>query len=800
MKREIALCLLFAMAVSLNIYAQHRHDSLPQQQLPANTEAQPLLAQALRLMEALRYLGSPLQKEDELKIQALSHQQPDSTIVLRIQQILDPYCLATVTINPEARVSVNRGSAPAVLVQGGWKSFLVKVSNEAGITAALEMRSPNAAPLLHGSQGGNLPAADNELTRGQLASRFLEVNVYRNRPLQPTLSGLGLEYAVVQLYTKEQGKREATISFNVGHGTEDLGFRNAIPVLFNCRPSVKVVLRIKDEKDQPVMASFIIKDGIQRILPDSIPDLLKIDYHHRFAVDEYNVYNKSLTGLYPLPSRRLALTDEYPDFFFQPQVYRSDGEHVNLPPGHYIVSYTRGPEYQLQTKEITVPEGVREMNVDFKLARWIDMAQQGWYSADHHVHAAGCSHYESPEEGVKPEDMVRQVKGEDLNVAAVLTWGPGWYHQKQFFTGALSPLSSKNSLMRYDVEVSGFPSSHAGHLVLLNLKEDDYPGTKTIEDWPTWTAPVLQWAKQQQGVTGYAHSGWGLQPSEETVQLPNNALPKMDGIGANEYIVTVTQHLVDIFSAGDTPAPWELNMWYHTLNCGFRTRLSGETDFPCIFDERVGIARSYFKASSLSYDGYMDALKNGRSYVSDGRAHLVDFSVNGTEMGTAKSEVQMTNPDIAHVKARAAAWLPETQGDDEKVIANRSLTRSPYWHIARARIGRERKVRVELIFNGLPVDTAALTADGNWQELSFDYRVTRSGWMALRIFPAAHTNPVFISVGGKPIREPASATWCRDALNQCWKMKQGSIRKEEYAAAKQAYDEARVVYEAMMKK
>ena len=29
----------------------------------------------------------------------------------------------------------------------------------------------------------------------------------------------------------------------------------------------------------------------------------------------------------------------------------------------------------------------------------------------------------------------------------------------------------------YDVEVSGFPSSHAGHLCLLRLKEDDYPGT-----------------------------------------------------------------------------------------------------------------------------------------------------------------------------------------------------------------------------------------------------------------------------------------------------------------------------------
>jgi hypothetical protein len=101
------------------------------------------------------------------------------------------------------------------------------------------------------------------------------------------------------------------------------------------------------------------------------------------------------------------------------------------------------------------------------------MSKLGWYSADHHVHAAGCSHYESPEEGVPPVQMWRQVLGEDLNIAAVLTWGPSWYHQKTFFTGKDDPLSNTKNIMRNDVEVSGFPSSHAGHVV-LHL-EDDYP-------------------------------------------------------------------------------------------------------------------------------------------------------------------------------------------------------------------------------------------------------------------------------------------------------------------------------------
>jgi hypothetical protein len=164
-------------------------------------------------------------------------------------------------------------------------------------------------------------------------------------------------------------------------------------------------------------------------------------------------------------------------------------------------------------------------------------------------------------------------------MASVLTWGPGWYHQKGNFTGQSNPLSTASHVMRYDVEVSGFPSQHAGHVMLLNLKEDDYPGTSTTEQWPTWTYPVLKWAKEQGAVTGYAHSGWGLEPMEAVSSLPNYVMPKMDGIGANEYIVTVTQGLIDFFSAGDTPPWWELNMWYHTLNAGFRARLSGESDF-----------------------------------------------------------------------------------------------------------------------------------------------------------------------------------------------------------------------------
>ena len=133
---------------------------------------------------------------------------------------------------------------------------------------------------------------------------------------------------------------------------------------------------------------------------------------------------------------------------------------------------------------------------------------------------------------------MRHVLGEALSVGAVLNWGPGYYHQRQYFEApATTALSTASTLLRYDLEVSGFPSSHCGHLVLLRLRDQDYPDTRQIEDWPSWDLPILQWAKAQGAVAGFAHTGWGLQVKSR--ELPNYEMPPFDGIGANEYIVDV---------------------------------------------------------------------------------------------------------------------------------------------------------------------------------------------------------------------------------------------------------------------
>jgi hypothetical protein len=745
---------------------------------------QAFVQQVRQVETTLAYLGEPLSPKDQKAIDALAAKTRETEAVSGLQQILDRYTLAVVEINPESRVKVRPGLAKQELVEAGTRLFLVKVINEAGVTARLGVKSRNELPVYVKSDGSAEPPK--QISPADIRDRWMSLALYDKDPMTQRLSGLPLEYRVLEVYSRDRGQHSAEIDFDAGQGTQDIGFRSQMAVLFKALPAVPLKLSVRDEKGISSVAAFTIRDGSGR--------------------------------LYPNPSRRLA-----PDFFFQPQVYRANGESILLPEGTYTVICSMGPEYLAQTKQVTVTaRGPDE--VSFAMQRWIDPSKYGWYSGDHHVHAAGCSHYQDPTEGVRPEDMVRQIQGEKLNVGAVLTWGPCYYYQKQFFTGKDNPLSRPGQLMHYDLEVSGFPSSHAGHLVLLGLKEQDYPHCVRIEQWPTWDLPILHWAKSQGALAGFAHSGWGLEVKSH--DLPNYDMPGFDGIGANEYIVDVTHpDAVDFISAGDTPYLWELNIWYHTLNVGFRTRISGETDFPCITDARVGQGRVYTKIDGpLSYTAWLTALRGGRSYVSDGRSHLIDFSVDGEEVGMHASEVKLPSAGTVHAHVKVFAYLPDAadpgaRGEEPswmiplgnawtKNVVNvssstdihdRPLDAEPYWHIERARIKGTRQVPVELVMNGKAIARKNILADGTLQDVTFNVPIERSSWVAVRILGSSHSNPVFILVAGKPIRASrASAEWCLAAVNQCWTQKASKISQRELPDARAAYDHARAVYAKLL--
>ena len=156
------------------------------------------------------------------------------------------------------------------------------------------------------------------------------------------------------------------------------------------------------------------------------------------------------------------------------------------------------------------------------------------------------------------------------------------------------------------------------------------------------------------------------------------------------------------------------------------------------------------------------------------------------------SEVRLGEGGKVRVTAKVAARLDEKPNPS---LRDRPYADKPYWDIERARIGTTRTVPVEVIVNGERAAVQNLIADGKVRTLTFDVNVPRSSWIALRVLPSAHTNPVFVVVGAKPIRASRrSAEWCLNAVNQCWTQKAARIRASELEAARAAYEHAREVY------
>jgi len=560
MRRRATACWLVFILLSAPGAAQQPAPLAP-------VELQPLAAQIKRLIETLDYLGAPLNSSDRQALEQALNETDAAWANRAVQDALDKHRLVDIHINPEGRVRVAQGGVRPELVERGWRTFLVKVRNEAGVTAPLEIVSANALPVhARAKADSHSPLSHNprpSITESDVVNRWLEISLYTKPPMRQRLSGLVFEYFIVQLYSRDEGKREARLSFHVGQGTQDLGLRNEVDILFTCQPSTDVTLRVLDEQGKPATASFIIRDAQGHI--------------------------------YPSQAKRLA-----PDFAFQQQIY-----------------------------------------------------------------------------------------------------------------GKVNQLSTPAHLMRYDI------------------------------------------------------------------------------------VVDVAHDLVDLYSTVDTPSVSELNMWYHTLNAGFRPRIAGETDFPCIFGQRLGMGRSYVQLDGrLNFDAWLQGLRDGRAYVSEGKSHLMDFRVNGLLAGTRGSEIKLDKPETVRVTAKVAARLDEQPNE---FIRGRRPDQQPYWDVERTRIGATREVPVEVVVNGQPVAKKNLLADGSVRELAFEIPLERSSWAALRIYPSAHTNPIFITVGGKPIRASRrSVEWLLKGVDQCWSQKAPMIAEKERAEAAAAYEHARQVYRRIL--
>src|SRR4030095_6135671 len=204
-----ASCLVAGLSVFVGLPGTSGAALLPVVQ---GVEWQPLEAQVKRVGEAAEFIGEPFTREQRQAIDA-AIQEKDTA---KLQAAFDPRCLFGVHINAEMRVKVQQGPAKPELMEQGWRSFLVKVHNEAGTTTGLQAVSPNALTVWErdgrrdNSPSGALYRDQNSPAKPE--NLWLDLSMFDKQPLRETLGGLALEYRILQLFSRDAGKREGKIA------------------------------------------------------------------------------------------------------------------------------------------------------------------------------------------------------------------------------------------------------------------------------------------------------------------------------------------------------------------------------------------------------------------------------------------------------------------------------------------------------------------------------------------------------------------------------------------------------------
>jgi len=436
---------------------------------------------------------------------------------------------------------------------------------------------------------------------------------------------------------------------------------------------------------------------------------------------------------------------------------------IYLPAGEYRVTALRGPEYRVFEKDITLKRGQREP-IRIELERWTDMAAKGWFSGENHTHA----NYGYGAWYNFPETIARQVNGEDLNVcnAVVANSDGDGVFDREFFRGGLDPKSTKRHLIYWNEELR---STIWGHLTLQNLQQLVEPiflgfkDTTNPYDIPT-LADVEQEAIDQGGAVSYTH------PASNPQDLYDRAYTAK-GLPVDAALGRV--HTMDVMCGGYEASK---ELWYKLLNCGLRVHAAAGTD---CFLNRIpslppGWGRAYVRLpDGLSYQGWIDGQKAGRSFVSNGP--VIEFAADGKLSG---STIKLTKPGGIKIRVVVESQFPLN--------------------------------KVEIIQNGKVIRTEPSARASNKVAFNAEVDFKTSGWVAVRASgpnhplvirrnPVAHTNPVYVEIADKPQDAKADAEYFLKWIDRL----EGDLRKRDRMHTGQKHIEAqlkqaRAVYRALL--
>jgi hypothetical protein len=371
------------------------------------------------------------------------------------------------------------------------------------------------------------------------------------------------------------------------------------------RPGTLELAVLDDASGQPTPARVELLDaeGQGYVARDALPT-------------DGDCVNRVIPADYTLERAIAVMSKQFMNPFTKTaQFYTAGNSEVSLPPGDYTLRLRKGPEYELQERQLHITAG-EITTFTAKMSRWISLPEQGWYSADDHLHIA------RPVKELNPF-ISKWMQAEDVHVGNLLQWGlaSGFHNTLQYAFGESGVYREGDYLLATGQEN---PRTHfLGHTIILG-------GHTPINEPQVYLIYQRFWeeAEKQRALKGYPHFG-KLQGAEYGLAIDLRARL------LNFLEVLQFEH-------------GEYDVWYDILNLGFRMTPTAGTDYPC-FGSLPGRERFYTKVEGpLTYDSWLAGVRAGKTFVTNGP--ILDFRINGKEIG---DEVLLKKPGSVAVEGRA---------------------------------------------------------------------------------------------------------------------------------------------------
>ena len=397
---------------------------------------------------------------------------------------------------------------------------------------------------------------------------------------------------------------------------------------------------------------------------------------------------------------------------------------IPLPAGKFSILIEKGKEYRSISGELTMRKG-EDHEVDCELYRWINMAEQGWYSGDLHIH--------------RPlSDMAHLILAEDLNVAPDITvW------------------NERNEWLNKEIPQDKVVEVDETHAYGILTQEDERGGGAVMVmdlDSPIDLGPTSRWYPANFAYCSAAHDKDFIVDQEKPFwwEAPVNiALDVVDTIGI------VNNHMqragmmdneawgkprdIDQYPGYPGFVDNVLELYYRYLNLGLKIPISAGSASG-VLKNPVGYNRLYVHMGrKFSYDRWLHGMKTGMAFATNGP--MLFFSIDRCELGTTLK-------------------VPAGQAFHGKISLNV--------------ISQTALDRVEILYNGEIIHE--FSAGGSSRlDREFDISLDNSGWVVARAFEKnketvrfAHTNPIYIEIGSpmKPRKDDAKyyLDWCKELL------------------------------------